>query len=61
MSMQGVLFHDRMKPAELEKARGQLVEMEQAYLAAHPDAQVKLVPPPAPPKPAKRGFGLSKK
>jgi len=59
--LQGILFHDRMKPGELEKARAQLVELEQTYITAHPEAQVQLVPPPAPPKPAKRGFGFGKR
>ncbi|GFR39637.1 hypothetical protein Agub_g103, partial [Astrephomene gubernaculifera] len=55
--LQGVLFHDRMKPAVLESVRPALVALEEAYLAAHPGAKVVRVPPPK----VNKGFGAAKK
>ncbi|KAG2444918.1 hypothetical protein HXX76_001654 [Chlamydomonas incerta] len=55
--LQGVLFHDRMKPSVLELVRPELVALEEAYLAANPGAKVQRL---APPKVAK-GFGAPKK
>ncbi|KAG2448522.1 hypothetical protein HYH02_006413 [Chlamydomonas schloesseri] len=55
--LQGVLFHDRMKPSVLETVRPELVALEEVYLAAHPGAKVQRL---APPKAAK-GFGAPKK
>ncbi|KAF8068188.1 hypothetical protein HT031_001874 [Scenedesmus sp. PABB004] len=56
--LQGVLYHDRMRAAELEKVRPALVALEEEFLAAHPGADVVRVPPPARPGAAKaKGFG----
>eukprot|EP00775_Hariotina_reticulata_P004972 gene4972-5213_t len=44
--LQGVLFHDRMKPTEVEKVRQQLVALEEAFTAANPKVQVQRLPPP---------------
>jgi peptide deformylase len=57
---QGVLFHDRMKPAELDKVRAALLALEDAYLAAHPDAKVqRLAPAGKAGAAAGKGFGGS--
>ncbi|GLC59551.1 hypothetical protein PLESTB_001499500 [Pleodorina starrii] len=55
--LQGVLFHDRMKPAVLETVRPALVAMEEEFLAANPGAKVVRVPPPK----VNKGFGAVKK
>ncbi|PNW88670.1 hypothetical protein CHLRE_01g039650v5 [Chlamydomonas reinhardtii] len=55
--LQGVLFHDRMKPSVLETVRPELVALEEAFLAEHPAAKVQRL---APAKGAK-GFGAPKK
>lgn len=56
--VQGVLYHDRMKPSELEKVRPQLAALEEAFIAAHPGVEVQRVPPPGRPAAAKaKGFG----
>lgn len=44
--LQGVLFHDRMLSSHLERARPQLVQLEEEYLQEHPSAQIRRVPPP---------------
>jgi peptide deformylase len=53
--LQGVLYHDRMKAAELEKVRPELVALEEAFIAANPDVPIQRVPPPAAAK--AKGFG----
>ncbi|KAF6255221.1 peptide deformylase [Scenedesmus sp. NREL 46B-D3] len=53
--LQGVLYHDRMKSAELEKVRPELVALEEAFIAAHPGVPIQRVPPPAAAK--AKGFG----
>lgn len=53
--LQGVLYHDRMKSAELEKVRPELVALEEAFIAAHPGVPIQRVPPPAAAK--TKGFG----
>ncbi|WIA31075.1 hypothetical protein OEZ86_001103 [Tetradesmus obliquus] len=53
--LQGVLYHDRMKAAELEKVRPELLALEEAFIAAHPDVAIQRVPPPAAAK--AKGFG----
>jgi peptide deformylase len=40
---QGTLFHDRMEPEVLESIKGDLVALEEAYLAQHPGADVRRV------------------
>jgi len=42
---QGVLFHDRMKPKQLESVREDLVALEDAYLAANPGAKIQRLAP----------------
>lgn len=42
--LQGILFHDRMKPAILETVRAPLVEMEETFVAAQPGVKVQRVP-----------------
>lgn len=56
--LQGVLFHDRMRPADVERLRPDLLALEEDFLAAHPEAapQVQRLPPPAKPAVSK-GFG----
>lgn len=54
---QGVLFHDRMKPAVLETVRSELVALEEGFLAANPGAKINRVPPPK----GAKGFGAPKK
>lgn len=56
--LQGVLYHDRMKPTELEKVRPRLVELEEAFLAANPGVKVQRL---APQKAAAKGFGGSRR
>ncbi len=41
--MQGTLFHDRMKPEELQKIKKGLVALEDEYLQLHPGAVVQRV------------------
>jgi hypothetical protein len=53
--LQGVLYHDRMKSAELEKIRLELVALEEAFAAANPGVAIQRVPPPAAAK--AKGFG----
>ncbi len=55
--MQGVLFHDRMRPNVLEANRRQLVTLEEAFLAANPGVPIKRIPPPK----AAKGFGAMTK
>lgn len=55
--LQGVLFHDRMKPAVLETVRSELVALEEGFLAANPGAKINRVPPPK----GAKGFGAPKK
>lgn len=52
--VQGVLYHDRMKPSEVEKIRPRLVELEEAFLAANPGVKVQRV---GAAKAAAKGFG----
>ncbi|KXZ55254.1 hypothetical protein GPECTOR_3g393 [Gonium pectorale] len=55
--LQGILFHDRMKPAVVETVRPSLVALEEEFLAAHPEAKIVRVPPPK----VNKGFGAVKK
>lgn len=56
--LQGVLFHDRMKSAEVEKVRQQLVDLEETFIAANPDVAVQRVPAASSKVAAKaKGFG----
>ncbi|GLI60620.1 hypothetical protein VaNZ11_002782 [Volvox africanus] len=55
--LQGVLFHDRMKPPVLESVRPALSAMEEEYLAAHPGTSIARVPLAK----VKKGFGVFKK
>lgn len=41
--VQGTLFHDRMKPEELQKIKKGLVALEEEYLQLHPGATVQCV------------------
>lgn len=45
--LDGVLFHDRFAPPTLEANRAKLLEMEEAYLAAHPGSDVRRIAPAA--------------
>lgn len=56
--LQGVLYHDRMKPAEVEKIKSRLVELEETFIAANPGVKVQRL---APPKAAAKGFGGSRR
>ncbi|PNH07846.1 Peptide deformylase 1B, chloroplastic [Tetrabaena socialis] len=55
--LQGVLFHDRMKPAVLETVRPALVALEEEFMAAQPAARIVRVPAPK----VNKGFGAAKK
>lgn len=53
-----MLYHDRMKPSELEKIRARLVDLEEAFIAANPGVKVQRVPAQ---KAAAKGFGGSRR
>eukprot|EP00200_Dunaliella_tertiolecta_P004990 CAMPEP_0202354706 /NCGR_PEP_ID=MMETSP1126-20121109/9911_1 /ASSEMBLY_ACC=CAM_ASM_000457 /TAXON_ID=3047 /ORGANISM="Dunaliella tertiolecta, Strain CCMP1320" /LENGTH=235 /DNA_ID=CAMNT_0048947211 /DNA_START=132 /DNA_END=839 /DNA_ORIENTATION=+ len=55
--LQGVLFHDRMRPNVIESNRKQLVALEEAFISANPGVPVKRIPPPK----AAKGFGAMAK
>jgi len=54
---QGVLYHDRMKPAALSKIRERLVALEEEFIAANPGVEVQRV---APESSKGLGFGPAK-
>jgi peptide deformylase len=50
--MQGILFHDRMKPSVVDSVRGSLVALEETFIKANPGVPVQRVP-----LPKAKGFG----
>jgi hypothetical protein len=52
-AVQGILFHDRMKPDVLDEVRATLVGMEEAFVASNPGVKIQRVPPPK----GAKGFG----
>ena len=43
LSLQGTLFHDRMNKEDLQKAKPELVFMEQLFAKHHPDVPIQSV------------------
>ncbi|KAL6758964.1 peptide deformylase [Haematococcus lacustris] len=54
--LQGILFHDRMRPAALAPIRPGLVELEERFSAAHPGVKIQRVGEPPAPAKASKGF-----
>eukprot|EP00199_Chlamydomonas_sp_CCMP681_P005692 CAMPEP_0119109242 /NCGR_PEP_ID=MMETSP1180-20130426/17804_1 /TAXON_ID=3052 ORGANISM="Chlamydomonas cf sp, Strain CCMP681" /NCGR_SAMPLE_ID=MMETSP1180 /ASSEMBLY_ACC=CAM_ASM_000741 /LENGTH=250 /DNA_ID=CAMNT_0007094981 /DNA_START=80 /DNA_END=832 /DNA_ORIENTATION=+ len=44
--LQGILFHDRMKPVAVDTLRSALVALEDGFVAAHPAAKIKRLEAP---------------
>ncbi|MEW5314145.1 MAG: hypothetical protein WDW38_005663 [Sanguina aurantia] len=51
--LQGVLFHDRMKPLQLARIRPGLVLLEEEFIAQHPGVPIQRLQPPK----VFKGFG----